>query len=130
MITISGLKIQIIRFLIVGFSSAFIDIGLLILFKEKLNFNPVLAVAINQIFVITYNFLLNKYWSFTSKRQPLRQFGRYIILVIFNYLASIGIMYLLYNLADLNYKVIRVLSIGLLFCFNFMLYKYWVYNEK
>ena len=127
---VSNSKAQIIRFLIVGSSSALIDISLLILLKEKLNFSPVLAVATNQIFIIGYNFLLNKYWSFNTKKKPLSQFIRYVILVAGNYFASIILMYLLYDLAGLNYKIVRALSIGLLSSLNFILYRYWVYKEK
>jgi len=120
---------QIIKFLIVGFSSALLDVGLLIILKEKANFHPVWAVAVNQIFIIAYNFLLNKYWSFETSRQPIRQFGRYVTLVIFNYFLSISLMYWLYDVAGMNYKLVRIFSIGLLFIINFIIYKHWVYKE-
>ena len=120
---------QIIKFLVVGVSSALIDIGLLIILTEKAHFYPVWAVASNQIFIIAYNFLLNKYWSFETTKKPIKQFGRYIILVSFNYFASVVLMYLLYDVAGINYKVVRLFSIGLLFIFNFLAYKHWVYKE-
>ncbi|MFA6514368.1 MAG: GtrA family protein [Patescibacteria group bacterium] len=123
-------KGQIARFLVVGSSSALIDIGLLIFLKEKINFTPVLAVATNQIIIIIYNFLLNKYWSFETRKKPLRQFSRYVILVAFNYFASIILMYLLYSLIGIDYKIVRLVSIGLLFSCNFIAYKHWVYKER
>jgi putative flippase GtrA len=106
-----------------------LDIGLLIILTEKAHLYPVLAVAINQIFIIAYSFLLNKYWSFSTKQKPIQQFGRYIILVAFNYFTSILLMYLFYGMLDINYTIVRVFSIGLLFMFNFAAYKYWVYKE-
>lgn len=122
-------KYQIARFLITGISSAIMDIGLLIILKEKANFRPVFAVATNQVFVIAYNFLMNKYWSFATKKMPLRQFGRYIILVFLNYFFSIALMYLFYDLVGIDYKLVRLSSITLLFVVNFIFYKYWVYKE-
>jgi len=123
-------KKQLLRFFIIGVSSTFLDLELLILFKEKIGFTPILAVAINQIIVITYNFLLNKYWSFVSKKKSLIQLSRYLTIVAFNYSASIFLMYLFYNLMGANYKIVRVCSIALLFVFNFIFYKHWVYSEK
>lgn len=123
-------KTQIIKFVVVGSSSALIDIALLVILKEKAHFTPVLAVATNQLIVITYNFLLNKYWSFETSKKPLRQFSRYIVLVAFNYFASIILMYLLYDIIGINYKLVRLASIGLMFSFNFLVYKHWVYKEK
>ncbi len=122
-------KGQIIKFLIVGLSSTVIDLLLLIIFKEVLKFSPVWAVATSQLFIISYNFLLNKYWSFAMKSKTAKQFGRYIILVLFNYIASIMLMYLLYELAGFNYKLVRLFSITVLFSFNFIIYKHWVYKE-
>lgn len=123
-------KSQIVKYITVGLSSAFIDLFLLIMLREKANFTPVLAVATNQIIVICYNFLLNKYWSFETKKEPLRQFSRYAVLVVFNYFSSIILMYLFYNVIGINYKIVRIASIAMLFSFNFVAYKYWVYKEK
>jgi len=104
--------------------------ALLIVLKEKFNFSPTLAIATNQIFVVIYNFLLNKHWSFETKKMPIQQFSRYVILVIFNYLTSIDLMYLFYDIFGINYKIVRLFSIALLFVINFIFYKYWVYKEK
>lgn len=127
---INNSKCQIVKFLIVGGSSVLIDIGLLIVLKEKFNFHPAFAIATNQIFVVTYNFLLNKYWSFKTKKMAIKQFSRYLILVFFNYLTSIGLMYLLYDRFGINYKIARVFSIALLCIINFIFYKHWVYKKK
>jgi len=127
---INNSKHQIVKFFIVGCSSVLIDMALLIVLKEKFNFSPTLAIATNQIFVVIYNFLLNKHWSFETKKMPIQQFSRYVILVIFNYLTSIDLMYLFYDIFGINYKIVRLFSIALLFVINFIFYKYWVYKEK
>jgi putative flippase GtrA len=122
-------KGQLLKFFAVGLSSTLIDLLLLIFFKESLKLSPVLAVATSQLLVITYNFLLNKYWSFAASNRTVKQFSRYLILVIFNYLASITLMYLLYELAGFDYKLVRLFSIAVLFLTNFLVYKHWVYKE-
>lgn len=126
---IKNAKYQIIKYLIIGISSTVLDIWLLISLKEIVSFRPTSAVAINQIFVIAYNFLLNKYWSFNTRQQPLRQFSRYIILVGLNYSAAIFLMYIFHDILSINYILVRISSIALLFIINFIFYKHWVYQE-
>jgi len=121
-------KQQFAKFFIIGISSTLIDLGLLIFLKEKINLNPVLAVVINQIFVIIYSFLMNKYWSFQSKNLPVKQFFRYLILVSANYLISILLMLIFNHFIGINYQIVRISSIGILFIFNFIFYKHWVYK--
>lgn len=123
-------KYQILRFLAVGVTSLFIDIGLLIFLIEKLHFRPVMAVATNQLFVILYNFILNKYWSFASKKIPFTQLIRYMTLVAFNYATSIAFMYVFHSILNMDYRVVRMSTIIILSIFNFICYKHWVYKEK
>jgi putative flippase GtrA len=126
---ITSSKHQIVKFLVVGISTTILDLSLLIVLKEKANFHPVFAVATSQIIVITCNFLMNKYWSFDSKKIPLQQFSRYLVLVAINYFSSISLMYLFYEVLGINYKIVRLFSIALLFMINFIVYKHWVYKE-
>jgi len=120
---------QFAKFFIIGISSLIIDMLLLILLKEKIKLAPVYAVAINQLFVIAYNFLMNKYWSFNSRKQGLKQLTRYAALVCFNYLASIIFMYVFSDVLNIDYRLVRLGTIALLFIFNFIVYKTWVYKE-
>ncbi|PIR74232.1 MAG: hypothetical protein COU35_03525 [Candidatus Magasanikbacteria bacterium CG10_big_fil_rev_8_21_14_0_10_47_10] len=122
-------KYQILRFLAVGVTSLFIDIGLLIFLIERINFRPVVAVATNQLLVILYNFIVNKYWSFSSKKIPFRQLIRYLILVAFNYVTSITFMYIFNDIFHIKYTLVRLSTIATLFIFNFICYKHWVYKE-
>ena len=120
---------QFFKFFVVGVSSVVLDLALLIFLKEKVGCSPVSAVALNQIVVIIYNFILNKYWSFGSKQMLTKQFVRYLFLVLINYCLSIVSMYIFNTLIGINYQIVRLLTVGVLFVFNFIFYKYWVYKE-
>lgn len=119
---------QILKFLVIGLSSTLLDLFLLFLLKEKIHLSAVTALYFNQIVVILYNFLLNKYWSFQSKQMVWQQFVRYLILVLFNYLMSVFLMYLFHEILDFNYLLVRIFSICLMFSLNFFMYKHWVYR--
>lgn len=123
-------KYQILKFLLIGGSSTLIDIILLFLLKEKAHLPAVWAVALEQIVIIAFNFLLNKYWTFQSKKIPWQQLQRYFVLVAGNYLAGIFLMYLMHQLLGFNYIIVRLITIALIASVNFILYKHWVYKEK
>jgi len=123
------MKYQVFKFLVVGGSSALLDILLTIFFKEKIGLSPIFSVVVGQIFVIFYNFSLNKFWSFNSKTLLFSQMVRFSMLLVFNYLFGILLMYLLNGLAQIDYRIVRLGSIALMAIYNFFVYKYWVYRE-
>ncbi len=120
---------QMIKYLIVGISSVALDMISLIILKEFFLLVPVLAVSLNQIFLMAYNFSLNKYWSFGSYGLPHRQFIRYLMLSAGDYLFSVASMYLFSQRLGFDYRLVRLGAIALMVSWNFLLYKYWIYRE-
>lgn len=125
-----SLRHQFAKYFIVGFSGLFLDMGTLIVFKEYFGWTPVLVVVVNQIFLLIYNFTLNKYWSFKSKTLPHKQIVRYLILAGCNYLFSILIMYFFSHKMGWDYRLVRLSTIIVMVIWNFFLYKYWVYRQE
>ncbi|MDO8509583.1 MAG: GtrA family protein, partial [bacterium] len=62
-----------LHYAIVGSSSYIINLGSLIIIVQGFKVDPVVGSSINQIFVLFYVFLLNKFWSFKSKGKSLYQ---------------------------------------------------------
>ena len=118
------------KYFIVGFSGLFFDMGTLILFKEKFGMAPVVAVILNQIILLNYNFLLNKYWSFRNREMPHKQLVRYFILTAFNYIFAVGTMYFFNHILNFDYRFVRIATIAIMVSWNFLLYKYWVYRVE
>lgn len=121
-------RAQIYKFFVVGVSGVLLDLGLLFLFSQIVHIWPPFAVVLVQTCVLSYNFLLNKYWAFGVKDNIKSQFWKYTLLVIANYALSFGSMYLFYHIFSFNYMIIRVSTIACIFPFNFLAYKYWVYR--
>jgi putative flippase GtrA len=118
------------KYFIVGFSGLFFDMGTLILFKEKFGMAPVVAVILNQVILLNYNFLLNKYWSFKNKAMPHKQLVKYLSLAGFNYLFSVVTMYFFNHILNFDYRFVRIVTIATMVSWNFFLYKYWVYKAE
>ncbi len=125
-----SLRREFTKYFIVGFSGLFLDMGSLILFTEVFEIVPVVSVILNQVFLLAYNFSLNKYWSFRNKAMPQKQLVRYLTLALFNYGFSVLTMYLFNHLLDFDYRLVRIATIVVMVSWNFFLYKYWVYKPE
>ncbi|EKE07164.1 MAG: hypothetical protein ACD_18C00175G0027 [uncultured bacterium] len=124
-----SIRHQFTKYFLVGFSGLFLDLATLIFFKEFFGLNATIAVVCNQVLMLTYNFLLNKYWSFKNKEMPHKQIVRYLVLAGFNYLFSVGVMYLFNHILEFDYRLVRIATIAVMVMWNFFLYKYWVYKQ-
>ncbi len=124
-----SVRVQFSKYVFVGGSGMVIDMGLVILLKEVFDWWPVLVVIIVQGLLIAYNFTLNKYWSFKNREVPHKQLVRYLTLIAFNYSFGVLAMYIFNDLFDFDYRLVRAGTILLMGCWNFFVYKYWVYKD-
>ena len=125
-----SVKREFTKYFIVGISGVVIDMATLIFFKEVWGIIPVLAVVLNQILMLTYNFTLNKYWSFRNKAMPHKQLVRYLMLAAFNYGFAVLTMYIFNQLWNFDYRIVRIATIAVMVGWNFFLYKYWIYGDE
>jgi putative flippase GtrA len=125
-----SLRRQFAKYFITGVSAVIIDMGSLIFLKEIMGITPIIAVIINQVFIVIFVFLLNKYWSFRNKAWSHSQVVRFLTVVIFDYFFAVGAMYIFNGKLGFDYRLVRLASIALAVSWNFFLYKYWVYVQK
>jgi putative flippase GtrA len=122
---------QWIRYVCTGVSSFVLDIVLLIVAKEYLGFSPVVAIIWTQVLVMCYNFTLNNKWSFQrQKKSYSTEVSKYLCLAVCNYVVGIGCMYIGHHIFGIDYRIVRIATVGLIACWNFFLYKYWVFREQ
>lgn len=120
---------QFIKYFLVGGSGFILDMGTLILLKEYFAISAVLAVIINQVLILSYNFSLNKWWSFRNREMPHWQLVRYIMLAVLNYGFSVAAMYIFNEHYGFDYRLVRIASVMVMVSWNFFLYKHWVYRK-
>lgn len=125
-----SMRRQFAKYFIVGFSGLFLDMGSLYLLTEVAHLRPVFGVMINGIFMLNYIFFLNKHWTFRSIGVTHKQMVRFFILAGFNYVISIGFMYLFNDKLGMNHFLARISNIAMAVAWNFFLYKYWVYKKE
>ena len=122
------LRQQFAKYFIIGTSGVLLDLGTLFIFKEYLSLKPVFAVVINQILIITYIFLLNKFWAFKAKGVTSQQLMRFLLVAFVNYVFAVFWMWVFNEVLGLNYLLVRLANIALSVSWNFLIYKHWVYR--
>ncbi len=121
---------QFIKYFIIGISGVVLDMGLLWLFKEKGKIRAVEAVALTQIFTLSYNFLLNKYWAFKNKGLNHKQMIRYLLTAGANYVFAVVFMWVFNEKMGFNYLIVRLASIAIMVSWNFLLYRFWIFRGQ
>ncbi len=124
-----SLRHQFIKYFTIGITGVVLDMSSLIFLKEILGWMPIMAVIVNQAFMLAYIFILNKYWTFKNKEMPHGQIIKFLVLAGFNYVFSVGAMYVFNHILEFDYRLVRLANIALAVSWNFFLYKYWVYKE-
>lgn len=120
---------QFKRYLITGFLSFGIEYALFYLIHKILMLEYLIANVIVYALVFWINFLLNRFWSFNSNKNFLRQLKLYFALFIFNlFAANILLMYLLTDIAGINSLISKIFVMGSIVSWNFILYKKVIYK--
>lgn len=117
------------RYFVVGGSGTILDLATLKLFRAVFGLSPTLSVAINQVIIICYNFLLHKHFSFKNKAMPHKQFVRYMVLVGLNYFIAVQVMYFFGDKLGYDPMLVRICNIAASVSWNFVLFKKWVYDD-
>lgn len=122
-------RIKFVRYFAIGITAFVLDIGSLYILKEFFGIYPVVAVIINQIFIIGFVFLMNKSFSFRANGNTPAQMARFAVVVIFNYLFAVLWMWTFNHKLGFNYLLVRTINVALAVAWNFLLYQEWVYKS-
>lgn len=122
-----------VRYFIVGFSTFLLDYFLNKFLIEDNNVHYIISTYVVSPFVLAYNFILHRIWSFkdkeATKSDVRRQGVRYVILVIFNSLMAAPLMYLYYDFMAMPLLWAKVFGTATVITWNFPLYRLWVYKK-
>ena len=122
---------EFIRYVVVGVISAAIEMGLLILFVERLEMfylqSNVLAFVITNI----TNYVLSRLWVFekTGRRKRI-EFTWFILLVGVGLLISQALMYVGVDRLGMDYKISKLISIAAIVAWNFFTRKNFVFAKR
>jgi len=126
----SVFKHSFIRYLLIGTITFVLDFGLFNLLSITFRTKPIIANLTSTFISILFNFTASNFWTFKlGKKQQLKKLSRYAVLAIFNYFLGNGAMYLFIEYTSLNHNLAKAIITMTVMCWNFILYKKWVFKE-
>lgn len=112
--------LKFFKFCIVGFFGMAIDFGTTWLFKESLKINKYLANSLGFIFSTSWNFILNRLWTFESLYQRVTM--QYITFLAIS-LVGLGlnnlIVYILHGRLRMNFYLAKLAAVTIVTSWNF-----------
>jgi len=119
---------QLFWYLVVGGLTVVVDIGLLALLHESYGVSLGIATTVAFCTAVTVNFLLNRAAMSSRGAQGLVQHAvRYGSLVVANYVITLAVVTTAGHVGD-RYLVAKVAVVAASTCWNFLLYRHWVFT--
>ena len=113
--------LQLIKFGIVGVIAAAVDVGVLVILKELLLMDVLIASAISFCVSVTVNYILSMSFVFKSKNQnKLKEFVIFVILSIGGLGLNQLILWIGVRFTTIYYLVIKFLAMVIVPFYNFI----------
>lgn len=114
--------LRFIRFGIVGASGMVVDFGVTWLCKEKLHWNKYISNSLGFILAATNNYIWNRLWTFQSTSDAVvREYTLFFIIALIGLGLNNGIIYLLHERLHLNFYLSKLIAIGCVTIWNFVM---------
>jgi putative flippase GtrA len=113
-----------VRYVAVGGTTFMIDFGVLVLLHGVLKVNVLIAASISYWLSILFNFLVNRFWTFSAneKSELGRHVAFYLVLLGFNYLFTIAFLAFADHIG-LHYTVGKIIAVAIQMSWTYVIYK-------
>lgn len=120
---------KILKFGVVGVLGMAIDFSVTWVLKEKLKVNKYLANSAGFCCAVVSNFILNNIWTFdTPDDGTAKRLCFFIIIAALGLLISIVSLYFLIKFAKINFYLLKLGVIGIVFFWNYFLNLTFTFN--
>lgn len=116
------------RYVTIGIVAASSDLFFLYFLTHSFGIWSVPSAGISYLVGLVLVFLLNKIWAFNNRAFVGKQLTKFLGLAAVNYVVVMILMLVLTENAHLHYLFAKCIVIALQVCWNFLLYKYWVFT--
>ena len=117
------------RYVLTGLMSFAIEYTLFYLLFNFAHLKDMYAHTLALSVTFWFNFIINRIWSFKSKANLKKQLLQYFTLYLINLAITNALLYLLSHVLSLNPNFSKILVMGAVVCWNFILYKKVIYRE-
>lgn len=117
----------LLRFAVTGGLSVGVDVAVLAVLHGVLDVDLVLAASLGYLASLVVNYSLNHAWVFQSSGDHRRRLLKYGLLVVLNYVLTIGVVAGMVELGA-NYLVAKLVVVVINAVLNFTLFRAWVFS--
>lgn len=111
--------VKLLKFGLVGLTGMGVDFSITWLGKEKLHINKYIANSAGFSVAVLSNFLLNYYWTFSSKSNFTSSLAKFVLIAVAGLLINNLVIYFFNDRKYLNFYVSKALAIVVVFFWNF-----------
>jgi len=120
---------QFSRYITTGLLAAAVEYMLLVALTEWVGLWYLTSNSIAYISGFLISFLLNRFWSFKSKDNIVKQLVLYGILFAINFVLTNALMYALTSILGILYLISKIFVMGIVVIWNFIIYKKIIYQQ-
>ena len=121
---------QISTFFGVGLVSLVADYAVFMLLTVVLEVDPVPGALAGYIVGGIVNYLLNRAHTFATDRNHMQALWRFASVMAVGFSLTGLFMWIFADQLEIPYLVARVITTGIVFCWNFAAHKLWTFGEK
>ena len=123
--------LQLIKFGIVGVIAAFVDVGVLVMLKEFLHIEVLIASMISFCVSVIANYLLSMSFVFKSKGQgKLKEFIIFVVLSIGGLCLNQLILWIGVKFTSVYYLIVKFLAMVIVPIYNFITRKIFLESKE
>lgn len=120
----------LLRFLLVGGSTAGIYFCLTFVLVEFAGLNITLASSIAYITAVCFNYLSHFHWTFASEAPHGEVFIRYLVMIVGGVILNGLVMYFGTTMMHIHYMLMQIISAFVLAAWSLSLSSLWVFRSN
>ena len=122
---------RVMKFLIVGGSSAVINFAIYFSLTEWFNIWYVISAILSFIVAAIFNFCINKFWTFRSLNRGRDAYGeivKFLVVYVSGLVINTALIYFFKEAGGLDYRLSWVVATGIVTFWNFGLSQFWTFR--
>ncbi len=124
---------QVIKFCVVGFSSALINFAVFVFATKVFSVWYIYSSIIAYILSAIFNFITNKLWTFRNPakgREAVQQAGKFTLVIVIGLSINTLIIYFLTDSYGLDFRLSWVVATAVVVFWNFSFNRFWTFRHK
>jgi putative flippase GtrA len=117
---------QLSKFGLIGILNTILGYGLFVIFLNWFNYFG--ALVFSHIIAVTHSYLWNRYWTFKSSKNPLKEFLKFNSVYLLVFVANAITLFLLVDVFNFDPRVGQLFALPIITIISFTGHKYWSFK--